>query len=449
MPSRWLKFQCRLGRVRQDSDIIFRGFCNKPESSRTLDPRALQPNRQDRRQNSLATAGARNGWFAVGIFRNKHLSNHGSLWRSAWHLGAGFLFTIEDRLGNQLGDNKTDFFADTSNAWERLPSFRFQQFDALFDVSPEGAALVAVEMGGQPLETFEHPERAIYILGSEDQGLPPSIVSKCTHHISIPTVREASLNVAACGAIVMYDREQKFLKGCSANSLSSRAADGKFQTDRKGKWYGKEAHPEANGSNGVQPSFSWKSTKRLGLNKASEFLAEYASSVGGDSPLLRLRMFLDNSDGHFVSKMSPPELALGKKFSSEAPSSEVTPCRDVTSTPQFLKSLPPRSWVAFRPLLLHVRCESIQAAHQLIKECSGLADVSVTSVDRAKIMVRIQGRGRALEVPAPTACVESVVAANAAFRLSESLRAAVEEIQLLVARLERNHLSSARAAVGS
>lgn len=29
---------------------------------------------------------------------------------------------------------------------------------------------VAVEMGGTSLEDFEHPDRAIYLLGSEDAG---------------------------------------------------------------------------------------------------------------------------------------------------------------------------------------------------------------------------------------------------------------------------------------
>jgi len=103
-----------------------------------------------------------------------------------------------------------------------LPSFRFNDIDSLIETGPEGAALVAVEMGGVPLQQFEHPERAIYVLGSEDQGLPPSLVAKCTHHVSIPTARDASLNVAACGAIVMYDR---LLKTTQAQSADIRKPD--------------------------------------------------------------------------------------------------------------------------------------------------------------------------------------------------------------------------------
>ena len=40
---------------------------------------------------------------------------------------------------------------------------------------------MAVEMGGTPLKDFVHPDRAIYLLGSEDNGLPKSVleVSVC------------------------------------------------------------------------------------------------------------------------------------------------------------------------------------------------------------------------------------------------------------------------------
>lgn len=87
-------------------------------------------------------------------------------------------------------------------------------------------------MGGTPLESFEHPERAIYILGAEDHGLPGAVVKvthlillfyfsiiltkpvsshmkACAFHVALPSVREASYNVAVAGSILMYDR---FLK---------------------------------------------------------------------------------------------------------------------------------------------------------------------------------------------------------------------------------------------
>ena len=107
-------------------------------------------------------------------------------------------------------------------------------------------------MGGEPLETFKHPDQAIYILGSEDTGLPDSIVqvplprsaptfppSPCfafsetlrrllraltsrlrtrgaqaaTHHVALPSERYESYNVAMAGSIVMYDRIAKLRRG--------------------------------------------------------------------------------------------------------------------------------------------------------------------------------------------------------------------------------------------
>ena len=56
---------------------------------------------------------------------------------------------------------------------------------------------------------FEHPHNAVYILGSEDAGLPPSILSACHEVVSIPSERYSSYNVASAGSIVLYDRLAK------------------------------------------------------------------------------------------------------------------------------------------------------------------------------------------------------------------------------------------------
>ena len=58
---------------------------------------------------------------------------------------------------------------------------------------------VAIEMGGTPLEEFEHPDRAIYLLGSEDTGLPKSVVHACHQHVALPAERYESYNVAMAG----------------------------------------------------------------------------------------------------------------------------------------------------------------------------------------------------------------------------------------------------------
>ena len=74
-----------------------------------------------------------------------------------------------------------------------------------------------VDCRRKPQEPAENRRLAFVFLGLSPkglaqpyvEGLPPSVVQRCSHHVEIPTVREASLNVACCGSILMYDRELK------------------------------------------------------------------------------------------------------------------------------------------------------------------------------------------------------------------------------------------------
>ena len=48
-------------------------------------------------------------------------------------------------------------------------------------------------MGGEAsLEELEHPERAVYLLGAEDAGLPESAVRAAHRHVTLPCERYES-----------------------------------------------------------------------------------------------------------------------------------------------------------------------------------------------------------------------------------------------------------------
>ena len=143
------------------------------------------------------------GYFGIGIVRGKTAGNAGVLWRSAAQLGAAFTFTVGARFEKE--DDKTDAIA----AWRRVPQFAYDDVAQLVTATPRGAALVGIEMGGQALETFAHPERCVYVLGAEDEGLPKSVRRACRHVVSLPAIRSASYNVAVAGALVLYDRFMK------------------------------------------------------------------------------------------------------------------------------------------------------------------------------------------------------------------------------------------------
>jgi len=143
------------------------------------------------------------GFFEIGIFHGKTDVNLGTLWRSAYQLGASGIFTIGRRYKIQS--------SDTVKAWRHIPLRHFGTFDELVEALPNACPIVAVEMGGFPLDVhYVHPERACYLLGAEDHGLPPAILDRCHWRLSLAAARTPSFNVAVAGSIVMYDR---FIKG--------------------------------------------------------------------------------------------------------------------------------------------------------------------------------------------------------------------------------------------
>jgi tRNA G18 (ribose-2'-O)-methylase SpoU len=141
------------------------------------------------------------GFFGIGVYHGKHAVNVGVLYRSAYVFGASFVFTVGQRYVRQV--------SDTVDTIGQLPLYEYATVDQLIAGLPRNADLVAVEMGGKPVDEFSHPRRAVYLLGAEDHGIPESLLKQCRHHISVPTVEEPSLNVAIAGSIVLYDRHAR------------------------------------------------------------------------------------------------------------------------------------------------------------------------------------------------------------------------------------------------
>mgnify|MGYP001824380664 CR=1 FL=1 len=141
------------------------------------------------------------GYFGIGIYQAKHFSNVGVLWRSAYQLGAAYLFTVGKRYRVQP--------SDVYQSWKHLPMHNYPSSEAFAETLPFGCQLIGIEMDGTPLPEYNHPQRAVYILGAEDSGLPKHIIERCHDIVSIPAVRRVSYNVAMAGSIVMYDRLTK------------------------------------------------------------------------------------------------------------------------------------------------------------------------------------------------------------------------------------------------
>ena len=139
------------------------------------------------------------GYFGIGIFAPKNEVNIGGLWRSAYIFGAAFIFTIGRRYKKQA--------ADTVVAPRHIPLLNYLTYEDFREHVPMDCQVVCVENneGAAPLAGFSHPERAIYLLGAEDNGLPEKILER-HQSVVVESERQFSLNVATAGTIVMYDR---------------------------------------------------------------------------------------------------------------------------------------------------------------------------------------------------------------------------------------------------
>lgn len=142
------------------------------------------------------------GYFGIGIFAPKNEVNIGTLWRSAYIFGAAFIFTIGRRYKAQA--------SDTVAAPRHIPLLNYLTYEDFMEHEPSNCQIICVENneGAAPLAGFRHPERAVYLLGAEDNGLPAKILER-HQSIIIESERPFSLNVATAGTIVMYDRISK------------------------------------------------------------------------------------------------------------------------------------------------------------------------------------------------------------------------------------------------
>ena len=140
------------------------------------------------------------GYFGIGVYNLKTGMNLGTLWRSAFNFGASFIFTIGRRYKKRA--------SDTIKAIRHIPLYEYPTYEDFYKSIPKNCVLVIVEQTKEAknLKDFTHPERAVYLLGAEDNGLPERIMEG---HSKVFINTPMCLNVAVAGSIIMYDRSIK------------------------------------------------------------------------------------------------------------------------------------------------------------------------------------------------------------------------------------------------
>jgi tRNA G18 (ribose-2'-O)-methylase SpoU len=149
----------------------------------------------------IKLGGNMRGYYGIGIVNGKDIKNVGTLWRSAYILGAKFIFTIGVRYKHQC--------SDTTKAHKHIPYYHYDTFEEFYKHMPKDCKLVGIELDDYsvPIKSYEHFERCIYLLGAEDNGLPKDVLIKCHDIVQLPG--DVCLNVSVAGSIVLYDRLNK------------------------------------------------------------------------------------------------------------------------------------------------------------------------------------------------------------------------------------------------
>jgi tRNA(Leu) C34 or U34 (ribose-2'-O)-methylase TrmL len=143
---------------------------------------------------------------AVALIDPKYPHNVGMVVRLASCYGLRQVWFTGDRV------SLTPARGDRLPREERMKGYRdvtMVNHDHVFDRFPPGTVPVAVEVraAAEPLHTFEHPERALYVFGPEDGSVPKALLGHCHRFVVIPT--RHCLNLATAVATVLWDREVK------------------------------------------------------------------------------------------------------------------------------------------------------------------------------------------------------------------------------------------------
>ena len=138
------------------------------------------------------------GYYGLAIYRPKKAVNFGSLLRTAQIFDASFIALIDGRYHRQA--------SDTFGAVHHIPVFEYDCFDNFYRNLPRGCQIIGVEQSERStqLRAFRHPLSAVYLLGAEDDGLPPAILDRC--HELVMLEGEKSMNLAVVGSIIIYHR---------------------------------------------------------------------------------------------------------------------------------------------------------------------------------------------------------------------------------------------------
>ena len=135
--------------------------------------------------------------------------NVGAILRTCAHFGALGLAGLDDQLPAAAGATARV----AQGAAEVVPMLRWKQPRKALDMlADRGFVRIAtVVEGGEDLYSSDLPERCIFMLGAEADGLSASAFEAADMHLRIPgTGAVESLNVASAAAVLLAEHARRF-----------------------------------------------------------------------------------------------------------------------------------------------------------------------------------------------------------------------------------------------
>jgi TrmH family RNA methyltransferase len=157
----------------------------------------------------------------VGVFRRDDLPRGTrpwtiALWRVADPGNVGTLVRTADAFGAAVALSHGCADLTSPKALRASMGAVFGVPTAPFEEAPE-AWVALVPRGGSPLQEVDLGESVTFVLGAEREGLPPEVLQRCKAQATIPQPGPAeSLNVAAAGAIALYEAFRRAIQTVSS-----------------------------------------------------------------------------------------------------------------------------------------------------------------------------------------------------------------------------------------
>lgn len=137
--------------------------------------------------------------------------NLGTILRTALAAGASFV---------GLGSGTVDPFnpkviRSAAGALFHMPFANVDLHDWILRFRQTGGYVVGTALQAEEAHfDIAYPERVAFVLGNEGQGMSPALLDRVDRHVRIPLVGKAeSLNVAAAGAILLYEVVRQRTRG--------------------------------------------------------------------------------------------------------------------------------------------------------------------------------------------------------------------------------------------